>query len=68
MGFWIAIFGSAGNIPFIIIFIIIRINPIQKYIENQMKKYHYSITNEEKNNDMENIEKNKDNKIFEIII
>ena len=63
-GFWIAICESIGQLSILIFYIIIGTKPIQKYIENQMEKYHYSINNGEKNNDMK--EKNNGLKNIEI--
>ena len=73
VGFWIALISITTNIPIIIIYLIIGILPINKFIEIQMKKYHYSINNKEnKSNSIENKNNNykekivKGNKIIEI--
>ena len=66
MGFWSTICGLIGQLFLLLSYFIIGIKPIQKYIEIQMKKYHYSINNEDNNNNIKNIYKSNDIKISEI--
>ena len=66
IGFWVSILCIITHLPIIILYFKIGIFPIQKYIEIQMEKYHYSVNKNEKNiNIMEkenhNINKNDNN-------
>ena len=68
IGFWIFLILIIVHIPLYVLFFKNGINPIKKYIENEMQKYNYwnksDISNPPKKgeNNSENIEKNKNNK------
>ena len=70
IGFWLFLIIIICHIPLYVLFFKNGINPIKKYIENEMEKYHYlektnedkTSKNNEKNN--ENRENNKNNEII----
>ena len=63
IGFWIHLITILFHIGIYILHCKIGIVPMQKYIKNEMEKYHYLITDDENNkkDDNENINKSMDN-------
>ena len=60
IGFWVFLVIVIGHIPLYVLFFKNGINPIKKYIRNEMEKYHYLI-NENLNNPPQKNEKNSEN-------